>query len=322
MPDFHPVSIGSVQVPGNLFLAPMAGYTDPAFRKLCLDNGACLTYTEMVSAEGLARGGQPTLDLLRRAPGENELAVQIFGDGPSVIRRCLDNLLACKPTIIDINCGCPVPKVIKTGCGSALMQHPRLIYEMVKAIKDSCQVPVTVKFRLGFDHNSINYMEFAEQAQEAGVDGMCLHARTRSDFYAGKADWSAIKALKEQSSVPVFGSGDVMEAIDAVRMLEETGCDAVMIARGAIGNPFIFLQARSLLEGKGELVIGLDRRKSVALAQLRCMIADKGELKACREFRKCVAGYIKGIEKAASVRRQAMEARCYDDYVSAFARLE
>ena len=245
---FHPVRIKDIFVQGNLFLAPLSGFTDPAFRQICLRHGASFTYSEMVSAEALARGSKKTIDLMKRAPGEKLLGIQIFLPDGSTARRALPALLKADPSIIDINCGCPVPKVVKSGCGSALMKTPEKIGEIVKAITESTNVPVTVKIRSGWDSNSINYKEAAGYAVEAGASLVAMHPRTRTQGYAGVADWSMLKNLKKNIDVPVIGSGNLFTPEDAKRMLKETGIDGVMFARGAIGDPFIFERTAVLLQ--------------------------------------------------------------------------
>ncbi|MEA1911362.1 MAG: tRNA-dihydrouridine synthase, partial [Spirochaetota bacterium] len=232
-PLFHPINIGNVLIPGNLFLAPLAGFTDKAFRSICIDLGASFTYTEMVSAEALARNSEKTRKLMERAENERLLGIQIFLPNADTAKRSVPELLKANPTIIDINCGCPVPKVVKNGAGSALLRTPEVIEEIVKTITGETDIPVTVKFRTGWDLNSINYLQFAEAAVRGGASLLTIHGRTRSQGYSGTADWESIKNLKTNFDVPVIGSGNIFSAEDAKRMLELTGADGVLFARGA-----------------------------------------------------------------------------------------
>ncbi|TFG59734.1 MAG: tRNA-dihydrouridine synthase family protein, partial [Spirochaetales bacterium] len=234
---YHSLDLPGIRMPGNIFLAPLAGYTDRSFRLSCSEFGADLTYTEMVSALGIYHNSRKTVALFEKSPEEPFKAVQIFAPGPEFLADITPALLAQSPALIDINCGCPVPKVVKTGAGAALMKEPKKIGAMVKALKDAVSilgstVQVTVKLRSGLDANSINFLECAREAAEAGASMLCLHPRTRSQGYGGSAEWAHLALLKEAVPVPVFGSGDLFTAQDVERMLRETGCDGVMVARG------------------------------------------------------------------------------------------
>ncbi len=316
---FHPVRIKDIFIPGNLFLAPLAGFTDPAFRQVCLRHGASFTCSEMVSAEALARNSKKTMDLMKRAPGEKLLGIQIFlPDGPTA-QRALPVLLKANPSIIDINCGCPVPKVVKSGCGSALMKTPEKIGEIVKAITERTDVPVTVKIRSGWDNRSINYLKAAERAVEAGTALVTMHPRTRAQGYSGSADWSMLKNLKESIDIPVIGSGNLFTPEDAKRMLEETGIDGVMFARGAIGNPFIFERTAELLKtGTCPPPPPVEKRFFTALDHLQKCIADKGEPVACKEMRKHIGSYTKGVRGGAALRNRVVHASTYAEYKEIF----
>ncbi len=317
---YHPVKISSLVVPGNLFLAPLAGFTDPAFRQICLEHGASFTYSEMVSAEALARNSGKTINLMKRAPGETLLGIQIFLPDRSTAHRALPVLLKAKPSLIDINCGCPVPKVVKTGSGSALMRDPEKIGEIVKAITDNTDIPVTVKIRSGWDSGSINYLEAAEYAVKAGAALITMHPRTRTQGYSGFADWSMLKKLKNTIDVPVIGSGNLFIPEDAQRMLKETGIDGVMFARGAIGNPFIFEHTKELLTtGSCTGTVTVHTRFSAALTHLKRCIDDKGESAACREMRKHMGSYTKGIKGGAALRNKVVHASTYDEYEEIFS---
>jgi len=299
-------SVAGIRLRGPFFLAPVAGYSDGAFRSVCFERGAALCYTEMVSSEALTRGHPKTRLLLERAPNETEYAVQLFGSRPDVLGRAAGMAAAWNPLILDLNCGCPVPKIVRTGAGSALMKNPVLIGEAVRAMRDASGLPVTVKIRLGWDEASINYDEVADVAVEAGAAALTLHARTRAQGYSGKADWAAIAALAARLSVPVFGSGDVFKAVDAVRMLRETGCSGAMIARGAMGNPFVFERANALLEGLPEPETGYAEVAAAARRHLELSIGFFGEKTACVEFRKQFCAYTKGLKGGAPLRARAV----------------
>lgn len=308
----------------RLILAPLAGYTDKAFREICTSFGADITVTEMVSAEGLSRDSVKTEELLERFDGEDRLIVQLFAPSYDPIQRCIPNLLKYNPTQIDINCGCPVPKVVKTGAGSALMQHPERILEICRVIKESTDLPLSVKFRLGWDSSSINYIEFAEKAVEGGADALTLHARTRAQGYAGYADKSAFRTLSDHfrgSGIKIYGSGDVFTAEDAISMINDCGTDGVMFARGAIGNPFIFRETREFL-GKGEY--SKPSRKEIldtAMKHFDLMVKYYGENIAGREMRKHMMAYLKGMSGAKEAKAALTSALTREDYENALLPL-
>ncbi len=323
---YHPVTIGSLTIEGNLFLAPLAGYTDRAFRSVCIERGASFTYTEMVSAEGLARGSENTETLMARGEGEDLLGVQIFMNEASVAIRALPRLLQHSPSIIDINCGCPVPKVVKTGSGSALMKEPKKVHEMVKALKEYTDLPVSVKIRTGWDRNSITFKEVADAALSAGVDMITMHARTRQEGYSGTAHWSALTELSHfvhnrNPRVAVFGSGDLFTPLAAKEMLKTTSVDGVMFARGAIGNPFIFEDTRRLLTGGKAGEHDLAERMDVMLRQLHRMGRDTSQNLACREMRKHATSYLKGIPHGSRAKQELVQATTYAEYEQVCTRL-
>ncbi len=324
MPDslYHPIKIGpSLVAEGNMFLAPLAGFTDTAFRSLCVEYGANATFSEMVSAEGLARESSKTSALMERAVNESLFAVQLFMNSPDPAIRALPLVTAEKPDIIDINCGCPVPKVVKTGAGAALLKSPDAIFRIVKAITNETDIPVTVKIRSGWDSSSINYLETAAAAVEGGAVLITLHARTRVQGYSGQADHTHITSLKKHSTVPIFGSGDLFTPEDARSMLTETGADGVMFARGAIGNPFIFTQTRQLLiNGIKQQEISRTARAEAFLRHLDMAVKAKGEAHACREMRKHAGAYIKGYPGSAAVRRDIVQAEARRDYYAILNR--
>lgn len=323
MSFFHPVNIGNVKLEGNLFLAPMAGYTDRVFRALCLEEGAYLAYTEMVSCEGLARDNEPTKDLAVRARGEKNLALQLFGPDEDTAQRSIETALKFKPQIIDFNCGCPVPKVTKTGAGSALMKSPATIGKIVRVLKESTGLPVTVKIRTGWDTKSMNYLQCAEEAFSAGADALCMHARTKSQLYTPTAHWEYLADLKKHfPDRVIIGSGDLFCARDALSMFEQTGVDAVSFARGAIGNPFIFRQTEQLLKGQEPQETSADRKAGTLLRQLEELVSVMGEDRACREMRKHVGFYLKGVPGSVHVKRITCTAVTVDQYRQALKILD
>ena len=320
---YHPVKIGNVELKGNLFLAPVAGYSDAAFRSVCIENGACFTYTEMVSAEALVRKNLKTEILMRRACNEKAYSVQIFGGEPEIMEDAAHIVLEkthCE--VIDINCGCPVPKIIKTGAGSALTRDPDRLYKVVEAVvKAAGGVPVTVKIRSGWESKQMTWREAAQAALDAGVSAITIHPRTRAQGYEGHSDWGIMRELVELMAgrVPVFGSGDLFKPEDARRMLEETGADAVMFARGAMGNPFIFRDATDLLTKGSYEPLPPEERVKTGFAELERLVAETSEQHACLEMRKRFAAYSKGISGGAALRAQIVHAATVQDYKDIFA---
>jgi tRNA-dihydrouridine synthase B len=312
---YHPLLIGLTKISGNVFLAPIAGYSDAAFRAVCLDWGASLCFTEMVSAEALARDNVKTLRLLDRAPHEKEVAFQIFASSPLSAAEAVHRIAPLSPVLIDLNCGCSVPKVLKTGCGAALLTKPALIGRIVKAMAGETSIPVSVKLRSGWDASADTYMACAEEALRAGASLLSLHPRTRSQGFSGKAKWEHIRELKRTVPVPVLGSGDLFTPEDCRSMIEQTGCDGVMLARGAMGNPFLFRRVRDFLEGHAEdRPISPADRLSTALKHLELLIGIKGEKTACREMRKHFVSYTKGLHGGAALRQEAVRASRAADY--------
>ena len=312
---YHPLAIGLTEIPGNVFLAPIAGYSDAAFRAVCLDWGAALCFTEMVSAEALSRDNGKTLRLLDRAPNEKEVAFQIFASSPRSAAEAVRRIASLTPVLIDLNCGCSVAKVLKTGCGAALLTKPALIGEIVRAMAGETSIPVSVKLRSGWDASADTYMACAEEALRAGAKLLSLHPRTRAQGFSGKAKWEHIAALKRAAHVPVLGSGDLFTPEDCRSMLIQTGCDGVMLARGAMGNPFLFRRVRDLLEGRGEdRPLTTADRLSTALRHMELLIGIKGEKTACREMRKHFVSYTKGLHGGAALRQEAVKASSAADY--------
>ena len=327
-PLYHSVSIGNINLKGNLFLAPVAGYSDAAFRSVCIENGACFTYTEMVSAEALVRKNLKTEILMRRACNESAYAVQIFGGEPEVMAQAAQIVLEkthCE--CIDINCGCPVPKIIKTGAGSALTRDPDRLFKVVEAVVGACKVvstgsttPVTVKIRSGWEQKLITWREAAQASLDAGAAAITIHPRTKAQGYEGHSDWNIMRQLVEMVNgrVPVFGSGDLFKPEDARKMLEETGVDAVMFARGAMGNPFIFRDTTSLLTtGSYEPVPAAVRIKT-GFAELERLAAETSEQHACLEMRKRFHAYSKGIPNGGPLRKAIVQAATIEDYHKIF----
>lgn len=289
------MQIGSVTLAGRLALAPMAGVTDLAFRQICREHGAALTVTEMVSTKALCYQDRKTPRLLALGEDEHPAAAQVFGHEPETMAEGAKIARAVSGCdIIDINMGCPAPKIVNNGDGSALMRDPALAARVIEAVVKAVDVPVTVKFRKGWDEKSVNCVEFARMAEAAGAAAITIHGRTRAQQYSGKADWDAIRAVKQAVSIPVFANGDVAEPADAVRILEYTGADAVMIGRGALGDPWIFERANALIEtGVCPPLPPLAERIGTAVQQIELAAAQKGEYIAMLEARRHVNCYLK-----------------------------
>ncbi len=298
------LSLGTVTLDNPFLLAPLAGVTDSAFRSICKEQGAALVYSEMVSAKGLYYNDKNTEYLLALREEELPAAYQIFGSEPEMIAFAADKLKDRKNCIIDINMGCPVPKVVKNGEGSALLKHPELAQELVRAAVKAAGKPVTIKMRIGWDDESIVAVEFAKAMEEAGASAVAVHGRTREQFYTGVADWSQIRAVKEALTIPVIGNGDVFCGEDAIRMMKETGCDFVMIARGAMGNPWIFREATALWKGEVPVPVSREERRKTATEHFNRLLADKGEYASVREMRKHVGWYTKGMPGSGRLRGQ------------------
>ncbi|HJC20764.1 MAG TPA: tRNA dihydrouridine synthase DusB [Candidatus Butyricicoccus avicola] len=290
-------SIGSVTLPNQLILAPMAGVTDLAFRQICREHGAGLTVTEMASAKALEYGDKKTPRLLRLAPGEHPASAQIFGSDPACMARSAVRALELSGCdIIDINMGCPAPKIVGNGDGAALMKSPDLAARIVAAVKQAVPVPVTVKFRMGWDAQSVNCVEFARLCEQAGADMVAVHGRTRSQQYSGTANWDIIRAVKEAVSIPVAANGDVFTPQDVPHILAHTGADFVMIGRGSLGDPWIFERAHALMQtGVLPPLPPFAERIDTAVRQIELAVADKGERVALLEARKHVNWYLKGV---------------------------
>lgn len=297
--------IGTTLLENNVILAPMAGVTDLPFRLLCHEQGAGCVVTEMVSAKAILYNNRNTRELLQVDPGERPAAVQLFGSDPDIMGEIAARIEDGPFDFIDVNMGCPVPKIVNNGEGSALMRQPELAGKILTAMVKAVKKPVTVKFRKGFNDTCVNAVEFAKMAESCGVAAVAVHGRTREQYYSGKADWDIIRRVKEAVRIPVIGNGDIFTPQDAKRMLEETGCDGLMVARGAKGNPWIFKRINRYLE-TGELLPepAVKEIQAMILRHGHMLAEYKGEETAMREMRGHVAWYTKGMPHSAALRNE------------------
>lgn len=295
--------IKNLTIENNVFLAPMAGITDLPFRILCKEQNCGMVYTEMVSAKGLLYDNEKTSCLLHIDEREHPVGAQLFGSDPKILAEMAKKVEELAVDIIDINMGCPALKITRNGEGSALMQNPQLIGEIIYAVSRSIQKPLTIKIRKGYDNTIINAVEIAQIAEEAGVNAIAIHGRTREQFYSGQADWNIIKQVKQAVSVPVIGNGDIIEPQDAKKMMDETGCDAVMIGRAARGNPWIFSRTTHYLK-TGEILPEptIQKRIDTAIDHARMILEHKGSYIGIRQMRSHLAWYMKGLPRAAEMR--------------------
>ena len=338
------LKIGDIELNNPFVLAPLAGYTDKSMRALCEEQGASLVFTEMVSGKGLKYGDRKSRRLLEL--NEDEVAgFQLFGDEPDVLYEAARELAVCENVVLDLNCGCPVPKIVRNGEGSALLKRLDTLYDCVAAMVTGAQMgageaaetdaapkPVTAKIRMGFARGENVAVEAAKAIEAAGAAAVTVHGRTRDQFYEGKADWDVIADVKKAVDIPVIGNGDVRSGEDAIRMMDETGCDGVMIARGALGNPWIFRDARLLWElgwkpggpsplGEADFAPTRQERIEMLIRHLEMLCEDKGDDIAVKEIRKFVPWYTKGMRGAPALRRelnQVMDVQTMIDKISAF----
>ncbi|PLX92786.1 MAG: tRNA dihydrouridine synthase DusB [Desulfuromonas sp.] len=293
--------IGSLQLVNPIFLAPMAGITSLPYRRIMKTFGAALVHTEMVSANGLIREGRKTRELLETSPDESPLAIQLFGEDPDVLAAAAE-MVTDDGALLDINMGCPVKKVVRSGAGSALLQTPEQIEKILASVRRVWKKPLTIKIRSGWDHTSINFLEVGRIAQDQGVDAITLHPRTRAQGFAGNADWRQIRQLKEALTIPVIGSGDLYTAGDILRMLSETDCDAIMIGRGGYGNPWLIRDSLGLLQGRTFAPPDRSEIYRVARYHLQLHLEHFGERKALFEMRKHLCWYAKGLDGSSHFR--------------------
>lgn len=299
------MKIKDIEFENNIFLAPMAGIADRAFRELCINYGAGYTVTEMVSSKGLTMGDKKSKELLTLGKIENPAGAQIFGDDPEIMAQAAKKCLEFHPDIIDINMGCPAPKIAMNGGGASLMKNPKLAGEIVKAVSEAVDIPVTVKIRKGWDDESITAVELAQIAEKNGASAITVHGRTRMQMYSGKVDYDIIAKVKKAVDIPVIANGDIVDEQSAAIMLEKTNADAIMIGRGALGNPWIFRRINAYLSECRVLPdVSINEKMAVMLKHIKKIIEYKGEYTAMREARHHAAYYTKGIRGGAALRKE------------------
>lgn len=310
------MKIGNVQLDNEVFLSPMAGVTDLPFRTICKEKGCGMLYTEMINAKALCYDDENTKKMLKMEKDEHPVAVQIFGSDPEFMGKAASIMNQYPNEILDINMGCPAPKVVKNGDGSALMRNPKLAAEVLSAVVKNSEKPVTLKIRKGWDDDCINAVEIAKIAEECGISALAIHGRTREQFYSGKADWDIISEIKQAINIPVIGNGDVFEVQDAVNMLEKTKCDAIMIGRGSQGNPWIFKRINHYMK-TGEVLPEptLEEKITTAIRHMNLAVAEHGDYVAVREMRKHIGWYLKGLKNSAKYRDQINKITDYKEVI-------
>ncbi|MBQ7132907.1 MAG: tRNA dihydrouridine synthase DusB [Ruminococcus sp.] len=307
------MKIGNVNIDGYVALAPMAGVADKAFRELCMEFGACYCVSEMVSSKGISYNSAKSAQLMELSEKEHPCAVQIFGNEPETMAEAAKFALQYKPEIIDINMGCPAPKISSNGAGAALMKDPVLCGEIVKEVVKAVSIPVTVKIRKGFDDENINAVEVATICEENGASAVTIHGRTRAQYYSGKADLSIIKEVKNALSIPVIGNGDITTADDAKRMFEYTNCDLLMVGRGALGNPWVFKNINAYFKGDKLTVPTFEEKMQVMKKHIEKLAQNKGEYIGMKEARAHIPHYFKGFSGAAKLRNDACRVSTLSD---------
>ena len=314
--------IGNVEISGHAALAPMAGVADRAFRKICMDFGAACVIGEMVSAKGFTYGDRKSADLLELDDDIRPAAIQLFGDDPAIMAEAARQALTFHPDWIDINMGCPAPKIAGNHCGSALMREPELCRQLVQAVKDAVPIPVTAKIRKGYAKDEVNAVEVALACEAGGADAITVHGRTRDQMYAPPVDWDIIRQVKQAVKVPVIGNGDVVDAKSAAALYEHTGCDLIMVGRGALGKPWIFQQIEAYLRHESLLPDPpMAQRMATLMKQVQLTVQYKGERVALLEARKHTAWYLNGMRGAAQLRKEAGTLTSMEDLARLCARV-
>lgn len=311
------IKIGNVEIENSVFLSPMAGVTDLPFRLICKEHNCGMLYTEMINAKALCYDDENTKKMLNIESKEHPVAVQIFGSDPDSMGRAAKIMNEYPNEILDINMGCPVPKVVKNGDGSALMKDPKKAEKVLTAVVKNSKKPVTLKIRKGWDDNNVNAVEIAKIAESCGISALAIHGRTREQYYSGKADWDIIRKVKENINIPVIGNGDIFEVEDAKKIIELTDCDAIMIGRGAQGNPWIFNRINHFIK-TGEILPKptIEEKISTAKKHIYLAVKEHGEYVAVREMRKHLGWYLKGLKNSASLRDEINKIESYEQVIA------